>query len=453
MSEDIITVTADAIAHGGEAICRHEGFVVFVAGLLPGESAAVRLISRKKSFARGALVEVISASPERRPVACPAAQAGAGCCDLSYTTSVHARTLKSDILRDQLRRLGGFTAAQRQPMPDDVGVHEIGAAAMAGEQDAMRRWRTVARWHSDASGRIGVRQAGGRRVVTEARCTQVVPDIAEAVDRIERAGAPRDAEIAIAAGIDGEVAAQWRPAEVGRPQRRSGHRGRAQRRRARSAAAEWAALDERAGLPDAVGRDLEHELMPPWIWHLEASAFWQAHRAALPAYADLVRDAAAALVRGGRQELRVWDLYGGVGALGSAALDAATSAGGRARATSVETARPAVIAGRNTAHRIGADLEIVSADVATWLAESTEVIPDLVITDPPRAGLGADVIRELSTTRPRTIIHIGCDIASFARDVGLFADAGFTIDSIRGIDAFPGTHHLEAVAVLSGRSR
>ena len=451
MSEGIITVTADGIAHGGEAICRHEGLVVFVGGLLPGESAAVRITSAKKSFARAEIVDLVSVSPERRPVVCPAAAAGAGCCDLIYTTSAYARTLKTEILRDQLRRLGGFSSADRQPLLDDVVVREIGASPHEGEQNAMTRWRTVARWHSDSSGRIGVRQAGGNRVVTEARCSQVVPEIAAAVDRLEDVGAPKDAEIVFAAGLDGEVAAQWRPAEHGGAQRRSGQRGRAQRSRARSATAGWKALDKRAGMPTAVGRALGHELMPSWIWHLGASAFWQAHRRALPAYADVVREAVAALVRGGQEELRVWDLYGGVGALGSAALDSATTAGGRARITAVETADSAVIAGRDTARRIGADLDIVASDVGAWLAGSADVMPDLVITDPPRAGLGADVIGELSRSNPSTIVHIGCDIASFARDIGLFADAGFGIESIQGIDAFPGTHHLEAVAVLSTR--
>ncbi|ANI92554.1 class I SAM-dependent RNA methyltransferase [Dietzia timorensis] len=452
MTEGTITVTADAIAHGGEAICRNEGLVVFVPGLLPGETAAVRITSAKKSFARAEIVELVSASPERRPIVCPAAAAGAGCCDLAYTTSAHARALKTEILRDQLRRLGGFSAAEWEPVLDDVGVRDIGPSAHPGEQDEMQRWRTVARWHSDSSGRIGVRRAGSHRVVTEDRCSQVVPEIAAAVELIESAGAPKDAEIVIAAGIDGDVAVQWRRTEKPGSPRRGGTRGRAQRRRARSATAAWKALDGRGGLPTAVGRALEHELMPPWIWHLEASAFWQAHRSALVAYADVVRESAAALVRGGREELRVWDLYGGVGALGSAALDAATFAGGRARVTAVETAAPAVIAGRDTARRIGADLDIVSSDVRSWLEGSADVMPDLVITDPPRAGLGADVIGELSRSNPGTIVHIGCDIASFARDLGLFADAGFGVERIQGIDAFPGTHHLEAVAVLSGRS-
>lgn len=453
MSEHIITVTADALAHGGEAICRHERLVVFVPGLLPGETAVVRIASAKKTFARAEIVELVTSSPERRSVLCPAALAGAGCCDLSFTSSAHARSLKTDILHDQLRRLGGFSAAERQPLLDDVGVREIGDCGSAGEQDAMQRWRTVARWHSDSSGRIGVRQSGGHRVVTEARCSQVVPEIAAAVDLIENDGAPRDAEIVIAAGVDGDVAAQWRPAESARPQRRGGRRGRAQRHRARSAsAADWAPLDGRSGVPAAVGRVLDHEFMPPWIWHLGASAFWQSHRGALPTYAEVVREAASALVRSDQQELRVWDLYGGVGALGSAALDAITSAGGRAQVTAVETAEPAVIAGRETARRIGADLELVASDVGTWLDEHADVLPDLVITDPPRAGLGADVVGALSRSNPGTIVHIGCDIASFARDVGLFADAGFEIDSIQGIDAFPGTHHLEAIAVMTGRS-
>lgn len=452
-----VVVTADAIAHGGEAVCRHEGLVVFVPGMLPGETASVDITMQKKSFARGRIAEILTESPHRRDVACPAAAAGAGCCDLSMTTSAYSRELKAGILRDQLRRLGGLSDEAWTPLLDDVGVRALDAAGATGGQDEMARWRTVARWHSDARGRIGVRQAAGHHIVTEARCTQVVPEIDAAVERIERAGAPRDAEIVLAAGVGGEVAAQWRPSEAGG--RRGGQRGRAQRRRAQAATVgRWAPLGSELGVPAAVGRALDHELMPPWIWHLEASAFWQPHRRALSTYAGVVREATAALIPdGGTREagtdLRIWDLYAGVGALGSAALDAATSAGGRAQVTAVETATSAVTAGQDTARRIGADLDLTGADVGKWLAGAENVMPDLVITDPPRAGLGHQIVRAIAAAEPAKVVHIGCDIASFARDIGEFVAAGFTVDRIEGIDAFPGTHHLEAVAVLTGRGR
>ena len=454
---EAIMVTAEGIAHGGAAVCRHDGLVVFVPGMLPGERAEVRITSQKKSFARGRLAEILYASPNRRDTACPAAAAGAGCCDSSYTTDAYSRELKAGILRDQLRRLGGLSAEAWKPLLDDVGVRCLSSAETAGEQDGMARWRTTARWHSDAKGRIGVRQSGGHRIVTDVRCTQVVGEIDAAIDAIESKGAPRNAEIVLAAGVDGEVAAQWRPSDDdGR--RGGGQRGRAQRRRAHAArAATWTGLDNPAGIPTAVGRSLEHELMAPWIWHLDASAFWQPHRRALSTYARLVREVTAALVPNDRlraddTELRVWDLYAGVGALGSAALDAATSAGARAHVSAVETAEPAVIAGQDTARRIGADLELEAADVGTWLTGTDKVLPDVVITDPPRAGLGEAIVRDIARADPAKVVHIGCDIASFARDIGHFVAAGFEIDRIEGIDAFPGTHHLEAVAVLTGRS-
>lgn len=454
---ETIVVTAEGIAHGGEAVCRHDGLVIFVPGMLPGERAAVHITSQKKSFARGRPTEILDASPHRREIACPAAAAGAGCCDLGYTTAAYSRELKTHVLRDQLRRLGGLSADVWKPLLDDVGVRSLGPAEAAGEQDEMARWRTTARWHSDAKGRIGVRQAGGHRIVTDVRCTQVVGEIDAAIDAIESKGAPRNAEIVVAAGVGGDVAAQWRPSD-GNGRRGGGQRGRAQSRRAHAArAATWSKFDRGSGIPAAVGRALEHELMPPWIWRLDASAFWQPHTRALSTYAGIVREVTASLVPDDRShtddtELQVWDLYAGVGALGSAALDAATSAGARAQVSAVETAQPAVIAGQDTARRIGADLELESADVGAWLTGTDKVLPDLVITDPPRAGLGESIVRDIARAEPAKVVHIGCDIASFARDLGYFVAAGFEIDRIEGIDAFPGTHHLEAVAVLTGRA-
>jgi tRNA/tmRNA/rRNA uracil-C5-methylase (TrmA/RlmC/RlmD family) len=74
---------------------------------------------------------------------------------------------------------------------------------------------------------------------------------------------------------------------------------------------------------------------------------------------------------------------------------------------------------------------------------------DVVVLDPPRSGAGRDVIDLLAAAEVPRVIHIGCEAASFARDVGLYTGHGYTVEDLRVFDSFPLTHHIECVAVLT----
>ncbi|WP_333619326.1 class I SAM-dependent RNA methyltransferase [Dietzia sp.] len=495
-SGDVTAVRIESVAHGGEGVGRGSGRVVFVNGALPGELVEARITEARTRFARAELLSFLEPSSDRLPADCAAASAGAGCCDLSITTVEREREIKADVLREQLQRVGRLRGEEFAELLGGVEVRDPasvvglgrGVTDESGDRAAMRGWRTVARWHAGENGTIGVRRAGAHDVIAE-RCSQVGNEILAAVAELEGIGIPAGAEIALAEGADGSVAAQWRPGEQsseaearsrsgdgtrggrgrdrrgGRRNARNRGRGAAQSRRAHAARTSyWRALDSLPGetgraaaaleIPELARRELPHELLPVWGWEVAAGDFWQPHRHAPAAYATHTRRAVSALFESRRgSELRVWDLYGGAGTLGSAALDSAALSDGRAIVTSVEASPSAVTAGEDAARRHRAPLEMIRADVARWLDEGGDVLPDLVITDPPRAGLGAEVVRRISAAAPARVLHIGCDIAAFSRDVGDFVDAGFRIESIEGIDAFPGTHHAEAVAHLVGPGR
>jgi tRNA/tmRNA/rRNA uracil-C5-methylase (TrmA/RlmC/RlmD family) len=70
------------------------------------------------------------------------------------------------------------------------------------------------------------------------------------------------------------------------------------------------------------------------------------------------------------------------------------------------------------------------------------------VLDPPRTGAGRDVIDLLAAAGVPRIVHIGCEAASFARDVGLYRGHGYSVADLRVFDSFPLTHHVECVAVL-----
>jgi tRNA/tmRNA/rRNA uracil-C5-methylase (TrmA/RlmC/RlmD family) len=75
--------------------------------------------------------------------------------------------------------------------------------------------------------------------------------------------------------------------------------------------------------------------------------------------------------------------------------------------------------------------------------------PNVAVLDPPRSGAGREVIDLLAAADVPRVIHIGCEAASFARDVGLYLAHGYEVEALRVFDSFPLTHHVECVAVLT----
>jgi tRNA/tmRNA/rRNA uracil-C5-methylase (TrmA/RlmC/RlmD family) len=92
---------------------------------------------------------------------------------------------------------------------------------------------------------------------------------------------------------------------------------------------------------------------------------------------------------------------------------------------------------------------VVAADVAVALADPGLGGVDLVVVDPPRAGAGRAVVEALVRRRPRAVAYVSCDPAAFARDVATFRDSDWRLAALRGYDAFPMTHHVELVGLLS----
>jgi tRNA/tmRNA/rRNA uracil-C5-methylase (TrmA/RlmC/RlmD family) len=173
-------------------------------------------------------------------------------------------------------------------------------------------------------------------------------------------------------------------------------------------------------------------------WRLSPGVFWQVHPALPDVLAQVVGEWADA-PRGGT----AWDLYGGVG------LFAAVLAGQVGRdgsVTVVESAQAAVDDGRAAL----ADLPQVG-----WRVGRVEKVlnglpagPDVIVADPPRKGLGRNMVDVLAAHGPARIVYVACDPAALARDLALFADRGYRLGTLRAFDAFPMTHHMEAVALL-----
>src|SRR5690606_2794496 len=174
-------------------------------------------------------------------------------------------------------------------------------------------------------------------------------------------------------------------------------------------------------------------------WRVPVTAFWQAHRDAAHSYSALVAEWAQ-LSPG----MTAWDLYGGAGLFAAVLAEAV---GAHGRVLTVDTAPGAARAARTSL----ADLGCVSVgpDPVGRALSAEPDRADVAVLDPPRTGAGREVIDLLAAAEVPRIIHIGCEAASFARDIGLYRGHGYTVEDLRVFDSFPLTHHVECVAVLT----
>ena len=125
----------------------------------------------------------------------------------------------------------------------------------------------------------------------------------------------------------------------------------------------------------------------------------------------------------------------------------ADAVGESGRVLTVDTSRGAARAARAALGDLDT-VRVVTDSVRRALAGQS-VPADVAVLDPPRTGAGRDVIAALAAAEVPRIIHIGCEAASFARDVGLYREGGYQVENLRVFDSFPLTHHVECVAVLT----
>ncbi|MCK8608634.1 class I SAM-dependent RNA methyltransferase [Agromyces sp. C10] len=422
----VLDLEVERIAHGGVAVARHEGRVVFVADAIPGELVRAQVVDAGRDrFWRAETVEVLRASPDRRDHVWPEAsvdrapEARAGGAEFGHIRMPRQRELKAEVLRDALARFGGVEA--------DVEVEPVDAALAPGvDAEAGTGWRTRVRLHVAPDGTVGPYAARSHTVVPVTTLPVAVAELADL--------APLDRSLPGARWVDLVAPSTGAPEVVVR---------------------EHDARDR--GRTGARARPEEHPVVSEVVgsrrFAVDRDGFWQVHRGAAATLTRAVQD----LVDPDRFDPAAenQDLYGGVGLLAAAVGDRFGSA---TRITTVEADERATLhAGENLADWVGA--RAVTARVDRYLAELAETTdasrPALrdatVVLDPPRSGAGRDVVDHLVRLAPAQLVYVACDPVALARDVGLLRVRGYELEAIRALDLFPNTHHVEAVARLAAR--
>jgi 23S rRNA (uracil1939-C5)-methyltransferase len=470
---ELILVPEKAVA-GGSMLARHEGRVIFVRGGIPGERVLARVERVSRDSAHAAAIDVIEPHADRRPPAVDPVCGGNAFAHIAYNRQL---SLKAEIIADAFARLA------RLPAPHPISV------APSPE----RGYRMRARFHVRGK-RAGFYREGTHELCDPATSGQLQPEAIEAVQVIARSlheasvesGDVLAIELAenIAADmravhlelrtdrradrltslgtIEGLTGLSWslvshartqvvagspyvldgldlRPLEVpgasavpGAPLLSEGAGPSPDLGRFRIAPA---SLDERRRSESGErGPHLESDVQPLRL-RRHVRAFFQGNRYLL---SELVGRVLSLIPEG-----PVIDLYAGVGlfavALASTRPDQVVAVEGEANSAADLTANAGSCRRPFSAHHLS---------VEEFLRQSRGMPSHTMVLDPPRTGLSHDAAASIDHHAPQRIVYVSCDVATLARDVKIFSDAGYRLVHVEAFDLFPNTAHIETIAVL-----
>ena len=435
---DKLELTIDSLAYGGSGVARLDGYVLFVRGGMPGDRVRAEVTKPKRSFAEARTVEILEPSPDRISERAP--HPGAPWQVLPYERQLAEKEAQ---VRDALVRLGHFEDPPVAPMlaatspwgyrnkleysfgaTEDgglaLGFHRPGSWSriddvtedvLASERiDAVRE--RVKAWCREEGLEPYDRRTGTgflrNLVVREARRTgQLQARI------VTSEGELRAEALAEAAGADGML---W----------------------TRNPGVAETTTDGETKLVAGLGH-IEEELSD-LRFRISPTAFFQTNTE----MAEVLYARATDLAELTGAE-RVFDLFCGIGTV---ALTLAL----RAREVwGVEVVEPAVAdAIENARLNEMENAFFFAGDVRTALRPLVERAgrPDVVVTDPPRAGLSQKIVRRVLETAPKKIVYVSCNPTTLAPNARQMVDAGYELRSVHPVDMFPQTPHIECVALL-----
>ena len=418
-------VRISRLAPTGEGIARADDGVGFVAGALPGEEVEAEVEEIHRSFWRGRAVSVFLASPDRilSPAeACPG-------CDWGHFEPAAAREAKRALFRETMQRIGKIPA-------DTFGDLPIVSSDLA--------YRIRNRFHVGGRGaELVLGQFAGRshRILPIADCRAITPETSALLPAV------RDALAAAGAAVS-ELATLEDTAGTSRLARAT--LGDVSRRQVAAEA-------------ESVGRALAPFFAGVKVVDPEGRAVFQAGEARLPlevgnrrflvsvdSFFQGNRHLARVLASdvgeaGGRPSGDALDAFAGVGFFAAPLLDAGHAV------TSVE-GNPSAARDAAKTRRGWDDADrwrVVPSSVAGFLSSSTRRF-DLVVVDPPRAGLARLTVPIAERAR-RRLVYVSCDPATLARDLAELLPA-FEVADARLYDLFPLTHRVESVVTLVRRA-
>lgn len=431
-------VTIEKLVYGGSGLARREGATVFVPFVLPSERVTVDPVERKKDFVRANPLRVVNAAPERASPLCPHFGLCGGCDyqHISYDAQLRS---KAEILRETLRRTGKID------WTGEIKIHGSEPWKYRNRAQWKVRPATTADAGSAAGSamEIGYFRARSTLLCAIHDCPILSPILLKVLlalrDALAAGSLPP--ELREIEAFTNEDACVEKPGVLltltfsSFPSRAKEHAERIQ-----ALAPEIASLlfhDARQGRMELFGPGFLQTQLGARRYRVGHFSFFQINR-------FLAEELARGVVGddpGGNLAL---DLFSGVG------LFALPLADKFQKVVAVES-NPAAARDLEINAACAHQIETHAAEVEDFLRKFNQT-PDLVIVDPPRAGLAPELVRRLADVAARRVTYVSCEPPTLARDLRGLLERGYELASIDLIDLFPQTFHMETVARLRRRS-
>jgi 23S rRNA (uracil1939-C5)-methyltransferase len=437
-----LELTIDSLAFGGAGVARLDGYVVFVSGAVPGDRVRAVVGKSKRAYAEARAVEILQPSPERIPPV--ADHPGAPWQVLPYERQLE---VKQDQVADALKRLGKLEGFELEPIipaeqqwryrnkleysfgraPDGrlvCGFHapgrwdeivEVTDCKLASEAGNAARERIVQWCRAQGLSAYDRRSGDGllrNLVVREGRRT------GQLQARLITSPGQLDSEALAAAAQPLEGFLWTRIDSVAET----------------TSGGETDLLAGVEKLGEEIG-GLQLAISPEAFFQTNTEMAEQLYALAIE-YAEL----------GGFE--RVYDLYCGIGTIGLLLAPRVAEVWG------LELVPEAIVDAIANARRNEIDnVRFFAGDVRLAMRDLVEQAsrPDLIVVDPPRAGLSAKIVRRIIEASPKRIVYVSCNPTTLAPNAAQLIEAGYELRRVRPVDMFPQTPHIECVAVLDRR--
>jgi len=392
-------VTVEKLVYGGDGLARLDGRVVLAPYVLPGERIRAEVERQKPGLVWARTLEVLERSSGRIEPACPVFGRCGGC---HYQHAAYAGQVaaKAAILAEELRRVG------KMEPPAQI-------ATIAAEPWG---YRNRVQLHVDG-GKLGYRQARSHKLCEVGACPVASPKINQTIQTLNEMLRDRrwPRMVRTIELFTDERQVQLNVLETDRPVARRFF--------------DWCG-ERIAGLVEGA---LDYEDR----FRVSRNSFFQVNR--------FLADRLVEVALEGVEGESAFDLYAGVGLFAPAMAMKFQSV------TAVESGSGATRDLHYNAERAGlGNIRVAQRTVEEFLQE-TERSTDFVLLDPPRAGLGKDVVRRLCELAPKQVAIVACDPATLARDLAGMVAGGYAVERLTMVDLFPQSYHVEAVVALKRR--
>lgn len=407
-------VTLTISAYGGDAIGRlPDGRAVFVPFALAGERVRIRIVEEKRGYARGELLQIIGPSPHRVTSRCKhffalgAVTQSCGGCQYQNISYEQQLTIKTEIVRDQLQRIGHI---ERPPV----------APIVPSPQDW--NYRNHIQFHLSADGHLGFIDTGGADVLTIHECHLPEPAVNTFWPQLRFDLLGKLERVAVRAGSENELMLALESTSPEAPALEL-----------KEDVSVVHLLNQRATV--MAGSDHLTMRVLDQDFRVSAGSFFQVN---LPVTEKMLRHVLDKLSL--TPDSVVLDAYCGVGLFSRFVAPLCKQVIG------IESSSSAC------------DDFVFNLDpfenVELYEGAAEEVLPFLdaqpgvIIVDPPRAGLEKSVLDALIKLQAKTLVYVSCDPSTLARDAARLIQGGYALNDVTPFDMFPQTYHIESVSVF-----